>query len=871
MKKGKRILSVFLVVVMLLTAVPFTGFTKTEAEAVNDSSISVGDEIYFGNYPKNAIKDGNGNVTEFSTEPIKWNVLKIENGKALLLSSDIIDAHFYNHTSATINGIYANNYEHSDIRHWLINDFYDTAFNSTEKEAIVETLIDNSACRTDVGASGSYTQYSSNPTLDKVFLLSKDEADNYAGRYLSKTPTDYARYNLFQQISSTELCNGWLLRTAGNNYYQIYYVQVRWGNWTTYYNWYDDAINVKMGVCPAVWIDLDEYEAGSTTIDNFTSTLNSSTYSPELAYELAKLSEAVYSETDIKKAYSSLGFDNCEVYDYYGTFDPHRAGYAMDFKKSANKEEYICLIAVRGTNNFSDGVADADLFTSVDDKHLGFEYPAHYIYNNIVNYIQNNKITGNIKFVLTGHSRGAAVANLLAVKLMENGVNASNIYDYNFACPDVACKYKFPNYNNIFNLCNRRDPVPFLPGTFASTFTTVGTSWGKFGQTYWFTKNAEPETVNPIANHSMRNVYLEFFKQKLNPSEWSTTFGEKLDSAIRDTSHWLNGWITKILCPVDVLITDVDGNNIASVIKGEINYYDSNIGDVIILTDGDKKVIYIDGEKDFNVNLIGTDNGEMTYSIEKYNVLSEEVLESKTFSEVKLEDGKTMYSPVSEAATTDDVKLYVTEDKDGQNTYTHIVDEDGTESEVIVSEEHIYRIETTKPTCTEPGYTTYTCTVCGDTQQKEIPATGHQDTYGTKGVGATCTEDGLTPGTFCRDCNTFIKGHEVVPALGHKEVVYSEMVPPTCTADGHTAETRCKTCGEVMIKSKVIPAIGHSDKNNDGFCDNCGTDLGTHNPEDNCSHICHKTGFAGFIWKILNLFNKMFKTNKVCECGAKHY
>lgn len=42
-------------------------------------------------------------------------------------------------------------------------------------------------------------------------------------------------------------------------------------------------------------------------------------------------------------------------------------------------------------------------------------------------------------------------------------------------------------------------------------------------------------------------------------------------------------------------------------------------------------------------------------------------------------------------------------------------------------------------------------------------------------------------------------------------------------------------------------------------------------PSKGCGHLCHKGGFLGFIWKIVNIFNKLFRTNKVCKCGASHY
>lgn len=45
----------------------------------------------------------------------------------------------------------------------------------------------------------------------------------------------------------------------------------------------------------------------------------------------------------------------------------------------------------------------------------------------------------------------------------------------------------------------------------------------------------------------------------------------------------------------------------------------------------------------------------------------------------------------------------------------------------------------------------------------------------------------------------------------------------------------------------------------------------TDKPADNCSCNCHKSGFMGFIWKILRFFYKLFKTNPVCACGIAHY
>ena len=60
----------------------------------------------------------------------------------------------------------------------------------------------------------------------------------------------------------------------------------------------------------------------------------------------------------------------------------------------------------------------------------------------------------------------------------------------------------------------------------------------------------------------------------------------------------------------------------------------------------------------------------------------------------------------------------------------------------------------------------------------------------------------------------------------------------------------------------------HTDEDHDGYCDICKEMT----PERaNCSCNCHKSGFMGFIWKIILFFNKLFKINPVCACGVAHY
>lgn len=135
-----------------------------------------------------------GKTYWFKCEPIVWNVLSNTSGEYYIVSSVLLDAHcYYNSTSSrTIDGqtIYANNYKYSDIRTWLNNDFYNSAF-ALGNSNIQLTNVDNSASTTNM-TSNSYTCAN---TQDKVFLPSyKDYINSSYGFSTSTSSSTDTRY-----------------------------------------------------------------------------------------------------------------------------------------------------------------------------------------------------------------------------------------------------------------------------------------------------------------------------------------------------------------------------------------------------------------------------------------------------------------------------------------------------------------------------------------------------------------------------------------------------------------------------------------------------------------------------------------------------
>ena len=115
---------------------------------------------------------------------------------------------------------------------------------------------------------------------------------------------------------------------------------------------------------------------------------------------------------------------------------------------------------------------------------------------------------------------------------------------------------------------------------------------------------------------------------------------------------------------------------------------------------------------------------------------------------------------------------------------------------------HRYSSDVTPPTCTEMGYTTYTCVDCGDTYKADYTnPTGHN--YRTDVTKPTCTELGYTTYT-CKTCGETHKS-DYVEMLGHD---YKAVItPPTCTEGGYTTFT-CNRCGDSYV-ANYTASLGH--------------------------------------------------------------
>ena len=158
---------------------------------------------------------------------------------------------------------------------------------------------------------------------------------------------------------------------------------------------------------------------------------------------------------------------------------------------------------------------------------------------------------------------------------------------------------------------------------------------------------------------------------------------------------------------------------------------------------------------------------------------------------------------------------------------------------------------TQEATCAKTGIKTYTCTVCKTTKTENVPATGnHKNTELRNAKEATCTAEGYTGDTYCKDCGTKLqtgkaiakKSHtwdagkitqeatcaktgiktytctvckttktENVPATGnHKNTELHNVKEATCTEEGYTGDTYCKDCGSKIASGQKISKTEHT-------------------------------------------------------------
>jgi hypothetical protein len=243
----------------------FKLFKKKEMVSTNENEMPFKTQII----NQSTVEKNNADTFTFGQwrdHPLQWRVLKKEFGRVLLITEDCIAVKPFH--AAPKNA----NWQTCTLRGWLNQDFFSSTFTEEEKQQILTS--DNRTER-DVGY-GKGTWFITN---DRVFLLSKEEAEQYfvddASRCAQMMWTkkdvqeclhiittvwkhhanSWNDKELFEEhYLNKKMPYYWWLRTPGRDETEMDYNAMEIGHSGNVYVWGDHVGKITGGVRPVIWL-----------------------------------------------------------------------------------------------------------------------------------------------------------------------------------------------------------------------------------------------------------------------------------------------------------------------------------------------------------------------------------------------------------------------------------------------------------------------------------------------------------------------------------------------------------------------------------------------------------------------------------------
>lgn len=407
------------------------------------------------------------------------------------------------------------------------------------------------------------------------------------------------------------------------------------------------------------------------------------------------------------KTYDNDGNNDDGVKEYltnvlgFSTDNIHSKNYGGSYAFTIATKEYlgddadeILVIVAQGSTNvqelFGDTFSDPDYEDKARfDGYAPYKVSARFL-SEIINSTEFQDSVDKektYKILITGHSLGGAVSNLLAKGFTKSQflrVNSSkaNTFCYTFGAIDsiVSSSPVVEGYENIHNVYNELDTFsPTQSGTLL--MSGAGSRNGKFGFIEAFEYEYRTKEQQQLdkeeglvkqalrhINHDMSNYVEAIESGKVKNSPLRPGNAGSLD-LINGTFGY-----SIVACPVDV---DVFHNGI---LVGRIfnNEIDTSVTGVGIIVEDDIKFILYPDDAQYDLNIRAYDEGSMVFLTQNLTGSGK----AKTVLNVTLSTGKTMSSSVGGDIETEDVTLYVVND-DGEPIAE--VQEDGTEVPIQLS------------------------------------------------------------------------------------------------------------------------------------------------------------------------------------------
>jgi len=490
----------------------------------------IGQEITFGSYEQD------GDLSN-GTEEVQWTVLDVQQNKLLLLSKYGLDCRVF-HSNDSISS-----WSDSDLRAWLNQDFYNNTFDSTQKALIIqdEDTRDNVWLLSLDQANEYYdnipvcasTQYAKNNGAEPHYRtgicgwwLRTITKNGYAAAFtegstwggpgfntsgLSVTMEGYTvRPAIWLRIADSDDENEKILH--GSFYYSgtedisgseydscadYYYSDSYFYKDSSEYNPSLATMSLCLELSSFAVNDIEQTEWYHPDVKED----DEKFYKDKLINIKSLLLGNPYSwyhnqqeNEPTENKFQGIGFSNFQANkDWESKPTADSIGVCAAKKRikvpSENKEYTLIALVVRGggyeaewASNFTVGeVGDHAGFAKARDDVLAF-------FDSYYNSLEESE-KNNIKLWITGYSRGAITANMVAgfidrsIAFQQDYkyLNPHNIYCYTFEPPQGVQKSYFSDniedFSNIHNIININDVVPMV----------APSSWGftRYGNDIW--------------------------------------------------------------------------------------------------------------------------------------------------------------------------------------------------------------------------------------------------------------------------------------------------------------------------------------------------------------------------------------------------
>ena len=268
---------------------------------------------------------------------------------------------------------------------------------------------------------------------------------------------------------------------------------------------------------------------------------DASIFSNQLANMGMVLSACAYHVEDLNDVLTKMSFTSTDYYNYERQSTLQDNDFvAYSVSKKDIEDAIVYCVVVRGTPESAEWFSDFNLGTT--GNHEGFYKAANEMLFTLNQYfLEDGYEKENRILYVTGHSRGAAVANVVAGLYTDQSYffDANHIFGYTYACPSVS-KYANTSYTNIYNFNNIGDIITQLPNS----------EWGyqRYGQTITLDLNVYDQvaqqyqelTNKAFTSPKSTDSFFELFSQMIGSEE--AYYSKKNQMLVKTLAYLLGGY-----------------------------------------------------------------------------------------------------------------------------------------------------------------------------------------------------------------------------------------------------------------------------------------------------------------------------------------